>query len=162
MRRGAEGETDFQYYMMRVDDSASHERQKMKPFKEISNAALSEHDLPPVNDKWDKALFQFAMSFDGYCFIASKPTSDNTTATTAQERLGPFANGAMRTYEQRKLLPQSLTELRACLFFEGRRWHHVGSAVGGYEAFDKGGRAMNYVRALLEAIAHKIRCEERD
>ena len=131
----------------------------MTPFKEIPNAALTELDLPLANDKWYGPLFQFAMSFDGYRFIASKPSSDNTTAL---QRLGAFANDAMRTYEQRKLLPQSLSELRACLFFEGRRWHHIGSAAGGYEAFDKGGRAMNYVHALLEAITHKIRCEERD
>ena len=119
----------------------------MKPFTEIANFTLSERDLPLFTNKWDKPLFQFAMSFDGYQFMKS-PTI---------QTLAAFANRAMRTYEQEKSLPQSLSELRACLFFEGRRWHHVGSAVGGYEAFDKDGRAMKYIQALLEAITRKIR-----
>jgi hypothetical protein len=92
------------------------------------------------------------MSFDGYRFMESPATA----------KLGAFANGALRTYEQDKVLPQTLSELRACLFFEGRRWHHVGSAVGGYEAFDVDGRAMTYIHALLEAIAQKIRDGERE
>src|SRR5208283_4299992 len=107
---------------------------KMKPFKELANAALTVHDLPIVGNQWDQSLFQFAMSFDGYSFMESPGTA----------KLGAIANRAMRTYEQEKSLPQTLSELRACLFFEGRRWRHVGSAVGGYEAFDKDGRAMRY------------------
>src|SRR5271166_5264588 len=95
------------------------EQQKMKPFTEIANAALTERDLPHFMNKWDQPLMQFAMSFDGYCFMESPTTL----------KLGAFANRAMRTYEQEQLLPVSLSELRACLFFEGRRWHHLGSAV---------------------------------
>jgi len=116
----------------------------MKPFKEVPNAALTENDLPLFKGTWDQPLIQFAMSFDGYRFMES-PTI---------QKLGAFANRAMRTFEQEGSLPQSLSELRACLFFEGRRRHHVGS---GYEAFDKDGRAMKYIHALLEAIARKIR-----
>jgi hypothetical protein len=122
----------------------------MKLFTEITNTALTECDLPFLRNKWDQPLMQFAMSFDGYRFIEGP------------QRLGAFANRAMRAYEQEKSLPQSLSELRACLFFEGRRWHHVGSAAGSYEAFDKDGRAMRYIHALLEAIARKIRDGERE
>ncbi len=93
----------------------------MKPFTEIPNADLRECDLPLFVNKWDQPLFQFAMSFDGYRFMESPTT----------QKLGAFANQAMRTYEKEGALPKSLSELRACLFFEGRRWHHVGSAVGG-------------------------------
>jgi hypothetical protein len=124
----------------------------MKPFIEITNADLTESGLPLFTNKWDRPLMQFAMSFDGYRFMESPTT----------QQLGAFANQAMRTYEKEKSLPKSLSELRACLFFEGRRWHHVGSAVGGYEAFDKDGRAMKYIHALLEAIARKIRDGERE
>jgi hypothetical protein len=124
----------------------------MKRFTEITNAALTERDLPLVGIEWDMQLFQFAMSFDGYRFMESHTT----------QKLGAFANQAMGTYEQEKALPRSLSELRTCLFFEGRRWRHVGSAVRGYEAFDKDGSAMRYIQALLEAIARKIRDGERE
>ena len=124
----------------------------MKPFIQITNADLTESDLPLFTNKWDQPLMKFAMSFDGYCFMESPTT----------QRLGSFANQAMRTYEKENSLPQSLSELRACLFFEGRRWHHLGSATGAYEAFDKDGRAMRYIHALLEAIARKIRDGERE
>jgi hypothetical protein len=119
----------------------------VKGFTETPNAALTERDLPLFRNKWEWSLWQVAMSFDGYRFMESPTT----------QKLGAFANRAMRTYEREKSLPQSLSEIRACLFFEGRRWHYLGSAVGGYEAFDKDGRAMRYIHALLEAIARKIR-----
>jgi hypothetical protein len=155
----------------------------MKGFTQITNAYLTESDLPLFTNKWDQPLMQFAMSFDGYRFMGSPTT----------QKLGSLANQAMKTYEKENWLPKSLkafgrneraagfipagtrpvagrpslppntlNELRACLFFEGRRWHHVGSAVGGYEAFDKDGRAMRYIHALLEAIARKICDGERE
>jgi len=123
----------------------------MTGFTEITNDALTERDLPIINNQWDLPLMQFAMSFDG-CQLMPWPTT---------QALGAFANRAMRAYEQEESLPQSLSEIRACLFFEGRRWHHLGSAVGSYEAFDKDGRAMTYIRALVEAIARKIRDGEK-
>src|SRR4051794_15362130 len=62
------------------------------------------------------------MSFDGYCFIGGSTTQE----------LGGFANRAIQAFQQEKLLPQSLSEFRACLFFEGRRWHHLNRSPGGY------------------------------
>ena len=132
----------------------------MWPFKEITNADLNERDLPPFNSGWDQPLIKFARSLNGYRYIMdSQPSPENTQAI---QRLGALANRAKRAYDEEKSLPQSLSDLRACLFFEERRWHHLGSAVGSYEAFDKGGRAMSYIHALLEAIARRIRGGERE
>ena len=130
----------------------------MTSFKEIANAELTERDLPHFNNEWDQPLMRFAMSFNGYRFMTNMPSAENIPA---KHGLGEFANLAMQTYEQKQSLPQSLSELRACLFFEGRRWHYLGSAIGAYEAFDKEGKATSYIHALLEAIARKIRDGER-
>jgi hypothetical protein len=131
----------------------------MWPFKEIANTDLTENDLPHFSGKWDQPLIRFALSFTGYDYFASQPSSDNIPPN---RKLGHFANRSLRSYEVEKSLPDSLSQLRACLFFEQRRWHYLRSSVGSYVAFDRDGRAMIYIHALLEAIALKIRAGEAE
>jgi len=60
-----------------------------------------------------------------------------------------IANAAADRYSQEGELPESLDELRTCLFFEQRRWHHFGATPDG--------EAQRYFAALLEAIRARRR-----
>jgi len=77
----------------------------------------------------------FALTFGGY----DRWGSIECTET---------ANRWVTTYAERQALPDSLTELRTCLFFEQRRWHHVDS--------EPGERAAGYIRAMVEAIRGRV------
>ncbi len=56
----------------------------------------------------------FAYHFDGY-------------AHYGMEACATLANAALSTYYHNDSLPEDVTELRACLFFEARRWMLYGS-----------------------------------
>jgi hypothetical protein len=131
----------------------------MWPFKAIANADLAEEDLPSFHAEWDAALNQFAGSFDGYEFFAHASGPDNRSP---MRRLNNFAKCARQAYFEEHRLPTSLNELRACLFAEQRRWHWLGSAAGSYELYNAEGRVMEYIHALLDAIAKKVRAGERE
>jgi hypothetical protein len=60
------------------------------------------------------------------------------------EDLGQLANEVMRQWRTTTSLPDDLTLIKACLFFEGRR----GRFVGGYPAESD----MPYLRALMAEI----------
>jgi hypothetical protein len=103
--------------------------------REIANADLSERDVPSRNSGWHE-IGRFALSFNGYEWWGS---FDNC-AEIGKRGLEAFrATGA---------LPDSLTELRTCLFFEQRRWRHFG--------LDPDEEAMNYIGALVEEIRRKV------
>jgi hypothetical protein len=96
------------------------------PDGELSLAAVAGPDAPEL------ALHEFALTTNGY------------------ERMGSFkrcadsANEALERWRRSRDLPLTLVELRCCLFFEQRRWHHYGYG------FDD--EAMEYVRAIVAAI----------
>ena len=91
----------------------------------ISNEALKLAGIPPADAGW-KAFEAFALSLNGYDAIG--------------RGLGDLADAHARA----GTVPESLTELRACLFFEQRRWRQ----------FDvpPQGRPMEHILRLLEAI----------
>jgi hypothetical protein len=97
----------------------------------IPNEALNEDNIPPADADWG-LIGSFALSFNGY------------------EKAGSFAacgeinNRAEREYQTRGTVPDTLDELRICLFFEQRRWRHYG-----YAPDEKG---MRFIRALLVKI----------
>lgn len=103
---------------------------------EVDNADLKQSDVPPSNAGWYE-IGRFALTFNGY------------------ERWGSFekcaevANLATQTFRESGSLPESLTDLRTCLFFEQRRWHHFG--------FDPDEKSMNYISALVEQIRQSVR-----
>jgi len=109
--------------------------------REIDNADLAEGDLPSASAEWYE-IGRFALSFNGY------------------ERWGSFWNCAeignrgAEAFRAEGVLPESLTELRTCLFFEQRRWRHFG--------FDPDEQGMEYIRALVERIREKVRAEQDD
>jgi hypothetical protein len=78
----------------------------------ILSAELQQDDIPGRDADWWPTINEFALSFDGY------------------ERFGSFdacaemANKCAERYHADGLLPAELDTLRACLFFEQRRWRH--------------------------------------
>ena len=92
----------------------------------IPNAALSPADIPAANA--DVGTFaRFALTFNGY------------------EVHGSFDACAKIPNERRST---TLTELRTCLFFEQRRWHHFGDLP------DE--KNLAYWRSLVEQIRQRV------
>lgn len=81
-------------------------------FKRIRNEKLEMADVPDVTAPWLE-IEMFALTFDGY---AAFP--DEGCANLANRVIDEFSKSA-------KILETlTLMELRTCLFFEQRRWHH--------------------------------------
>jgi len=110
-------------------------------FEEIANADLTEHDLPSPAAEWHQTG-KFALTFNGYDHWGSFG------------KCAEIGNRWAETYAERQALPDSLTDLRTCLFFEQRRWRHYG--------WDPDEQAMCYIRALVEAIRGKVLAGELD
>jgi hypothetical protein len=81
--------------------------------KIIPSELLTVADLPST-DAPEDAYHRFALSFNGYEEMGSV------------RRCGRIANGSIERWRSDGQLPQMIDELRACLFFEQRRWHHFG------------------------------------
>jgi len=104
-------------------------------FGEITSADLTEHDIPSPGAGWHE-IGKFALTFDGYDHWGSF------------EKCAEVGNRWAEAYAERQALPDSLTDLRTCLFFEQRRWRHYG--------WDPDEEAMRYIRALVEAIRGNV------
>lgn len=62
-----------------------------------------------------QSLWEFALTFDGYRYFGDDEG--------APERLGRFADSVRAAHRQDGQLPRlDLAQLRACLFYEQRRW----------------------------------------
>lgn len=85
---------------------------------EIPNEKLTIFHVPAKWDDWN----QFALTFNGY-------------EALGHEQCARLAN---------QKSPKTLTEYRACLFFEARRWRHFGQPP------DE--EAHAYIQSLLEGI----------
>ena len=88
----------------------------------LPNELLTLKRIPLSTASWEE-ISAFALTFDGY-----RENSSN-------DRCAEIAN-------QRR--HNSLSDLRTCLFFEQRRWHHFGD--------DPDEAAMVYIRSLVEQI----------
>ena len=98
----------------------------------IPNSQLRAGRLPPPGSDWE-LVQRFALTFDGYKHCGSVARC----ATIANRR----RNGEGGH--------ENLSELRSCLFFEQRRYHHCGY---GPERED-----MNYIHSLLEDIRARVK-----
>jgi len=101
----------------------------------IPDDELSRSDLP-ADDAPEDAYHRFALTTDGYERMGSF------------ERCGELANRALERWTEGRELPTDLRDLRCCLFFEQRRWHHHGYG------FDE--EAFEYVRALVGAMRSTV------
>ncbi len=81
-------------------------------------------------------IFAFALTFSGYTYWGSF------------ERCAEIANSWLERFHQSGELPDTIEELRTCLFFEQQRWRHYG------ESPDASARA--YLSALLEKLREKV------
>jgi hypothetical protein len=96
----------------------------------LSNAELTEADLPASPDEW----FQFALSFNGYQHWGSF------------EKCAAAASRARREEDLDKL---NMTGLRTELFFLARMVHHSGEDLSPAE--------MARARKIVDAIGNRIR-----
>jgi hypothetical protein len=108
---------------------------------EIANSNLTEKDIPPPNAGWD-VIELFALSFNGYSYWGSF------------EKCADIANSGLDLWNEKRVLPDSLIELRTCLFFEQRRWRHYGISPGSED--------LPYIHALVDAIRSKVQKGELD
>ena len=106
---------------------------------DIPNSALTLKDVPAPRSKFAGVISRFALTFDGYTHFG--------------DRCGKIANEALRQYKETGNLPESLDDLRTCLFFEQRRWRHFGE--------EPDAAAMVYIRALLGAIRAAVGAVKR-
>ena len=94
--------------------------------QEVANNELTPADIPSFKEVW-RRIEPFALTFDGFRYWGSV----EKCAEIAQARR-----------------PGSLTELRTCLFYEARRWHHAGKPPDV--------ASMKFIRALIYAIREKV------
>jgi hypothetical protein len=99
---------------------------------EVPNARLNLTAVPPATASWH-TIGSFALTLDGYKAIG-------------QRECGQLAKRVSSEFVRDAAFLQSLslTELRACLFFEQRRFRHFGSEPQGAD--------RDYIDALLETI----------
>jgi hypothetical protein len=93
---------------------------------------LSEEIIPAPGAPWFPDINEFALTFDAY------------QALGGFDAVGDLANRVADDWHQTGRLPEDLVELRSCLFFEQRRYHHFGHGPSEED--------MPYLWALLEAI----------
>lgn len=99
--------------------------------EEITNERLQLQHIPAANAAFE-AVVQFGYTFNGF------------------KQLGSFSACADIANEPKH---NTLTELRVCLFFEQRRWHHFGDAPDA--------EAEEYQRGLVEKIRSKVATNDR-
>ena len=105
----------------------------------IPNSLLINGDIPSRRAAW-KNIIPFAHSFNGYEHWGSI------------EKCREVAKQGIAGYKTNQDLPQSLTDLRTCLFFEARRWKHLEK--------DPNKACLVYVHALVEAIRVRVQTQD--
>ena len=99
---------------------------------DIPNDALCESDLPSNDADFEWTWSKFALTFDGYAHWGS------------WAKCAEIANLSEDAFRRTGVLPETLTHLRTCLFFEQRRWRHL--------ATDIDPEGMLYIKALVASI----------
>ena len=94
---------------------------------EIGNAELTVADIPSIKEVWSR-IEPFALTFDGYGYWGS---IDKCVEVASKP-------------------PATLTQLRTCLFFEARRWSHLGQKPDA--------KSLKRIRAPVFAIKERVNC----
>jgi len=102
---------------------------------EIHNTDLRLDHIPPIDSDYS-TIAGFALSFDGYSRIKD---------------ISIFANKIVEEFKKDKSITEklTLTELRASLFYEQRRFHHFGE--------DPEGGDREYINCLVSEIAQRVK-----
>jgi hypothetical protein len=102
----------------------------------IPTSQLTEGDLPPVGSNW-AAYAAFAAKFD--------PSESYRSV----EACGEVASWAFSRWQANGQVPIKLDALRACLYFELRRWRFLGQ--------DPNPEAMRWINALIAEMRLLLR-----
>ena len=86
-------------------------------------------DMLPGSEATENDFFVFALTFNGYEALAD---------------CAEIANKSVRAFAEHGTLPESLDELRGCLFYEQRRKRHCDS--------DACEEDLRYYNALVDAM----------
>lgn len=100
----------------------------------IATEALKLTALPKNGASFPE-IVAFAYSFDGYAYYG-------------MEACAELANKALSAYYHEAVLPDDMTEIRACLFFEARRWMLYGTMPDT--------KANIYIVALIDQLKKKL------
>lgn len=100
--------------------------------EQIPNEELTLDDVPAPGADWD-AVGEFALTFDGYAAMGSLDACAELTNRRS---------------------PSTLAELRACLFFEQRRYRHSDAMPEGDD--------WHYIQSLVKQIADSVRAGQLD
>ena len=103
---------------------------------DVPDECLIATAVPPATASWD-VIVGFALTIDGY-----KAIGQRECAQLANRVKSEFSRDAS------SVETLSLTELRLCLFFEQRRFHHFGHEPQDADRI--------FINALLEAIQRNI------
>jgi len=102
--------------------------------RSVPHRSLTREDLPDPRADFED-IVAFAYGFDGY-------------ARFGLEGCGELANRTVTAYLRDRRLPDDLDELRACLYFEARRWIVLQQ--------EPDTRARLYLGALLEHLGDQL------
>jgi hypothetical protein len=100
----------------------------------VPHRSLTRDDVPDPRAEFDD-IVAFAYGFDGY-------------ARFGLEGCGELANRTLSTFLTERRLPDDLDTLRACLYFEARRWIVLEQ--------EPDTRARLYVGALLDHLCDRL------
>jgi hypothetical protein len=102
--------------------------------RSLPSRALTRDDLPDPRADFDD-IVRFAYTYDAYAHLGL-------------EGCAALANGTLDRFIAERVLPDEIDALRACLYFEARRWIVL-------EA-EPDTRARLYVGALLAALGAQL------
>ena len=94
----------------------------------VPNGRLDVEGVPRRGDPWE-TVSSFCLSYDGYAYW---------------DDVSELAARCLRRWTRDRAVPATIDEVRGCLFFEQRRWHHFGE--------DPNGRGAQYVGDLLDTL----------
>jgi hypothetical protein len=104
------------------------------PVALVANEDLNVNTFPKRRDPFNK-IVEFASTFDGYAHFGMNKCAE-------------IANTALSTFYHTQVLPEDINVIRACLFFEARRW-----TLYQKEPDNKG---LIYIHALIDRLAKKL------
>ncbi len=105
----------------------------------IANDKLGLDTFPKRRDPFD-AVVNFAYTFDGYAHFG-------------MEKCAEIANVSLSTFYHSQELPDDIDMLRACLFFEARRW-----TLYQKEPDNKG---LIYIHALIDRLGKRLTMDDK-
>jgi hypothetical protein len=107
------------------------------PITPVADDNLDITTFPKRRDPFD-SIVKFAYTFDGYAHFG-------------MEKCAEIANAALSTFYHTQVLPDDIDVIRACLFFEARRW-----TLYKKEPDNKG---MIYIHALIDRLEKQLKAK---